>query len=146
MKKKINILNKLSFKKRYSQRPEFNLANNGDFSLYLINSVRLEIVKIVKLKRFLKKFFKKNKIFKKKKVWIYLSKNCPISKKAKNSRMGKGKGKFLRYVLKFKPNHPLISFKGLPHNRCKAFFNKLRHRNYKFVYSRSFIDSYRLSF
>jgi ribosomal protein L16/L10AE len=34
------------------------------------------------------------------KIWIFLKPNYPISKKSKNSRMGKGVGSFIRWVVK----------------------------------------------
>ena len=62
-------------------------------------------------KRSLKKYynFKKSKD---KKVWVFLHKNYPITKKSKNARMGKGKGSFVRYCSRILQNHSIFEFKG----------------------------------
>ena len=50
--------------------------------------------------------------FKNRKLWLNLRSNFPVSKKAKNSRMGKGKGVFLRWVVRVRPFSVFFSFFG----------------------------------
>ena len=93
----------------------------------------MDINRLVKLKRLVKRFLKKNTFIKTINVFLYLSSNCPISKKSKNSRMGKGKGKFLRHVLRFNQNHKLATFCGFPKKRLLHFFSRLSKRGFPFV-------------
>jgi ribosomal protein L16/L10AE len=67
------------------------------------------------LKKFLKKL--KRKGLKKQrgvvyKLYVSLSKNYMLSKKSKNSRMGKGKGSFIREAVKVKKFRPFIYSNG----------------------------------
>jgi ribosomal protein L16/L10AE len=74
----------------------------------------------VKIRRLLKLILKRRKKFnkfKKRKVWVFLKPNQPISKKSKNSRMGKGKGSFLRWVTRLPRGFILMEFKGLKYQR-----------------------------
>lgn len=45
-------------------------------------------------------------------MWINLKSNYPLTKKSKNSRMGKGKGMFLRWVVTIRPSIPFAEFLG----------------------------------
>ena len=65
---------------------------------------------MVFLKKKIKSFTKKNK---KVKIWFFLEKNFPISRKDKNSRMGKGKGPFIRMVFRVKKKKILLEFKNV---------------------------------
>lgn len=48
--------------------------------------------------------------------------NYPISKKSKNSRMGKGKGTFLRWVISLKINSIIMKILTLNNLRLKKIF------------------------
>lgn len=137
-----------SLKKRYPlgykvpQEPLF-----GDFSFTAGKSYNLEYIYMFNFKRSLKKHysFKKGKI---KKVWVFLHKNYPLTKKSKNARMGKGKGSFVRYCSRILQNHSMFEFKGfrffdivkikkifnkkvnLPIIICNTFFLKKDQRHY----------------
>ena len=137
-----------SFKKRYSlgyktpHEPVF-----GDFSSTSNKSYNLEYIYMFNFKRSLKRYynFKKSKD---KKVWVFLHKNYPLTKKSKNARMGKGKGSFVRYCSRILQNHNLFEFKGfrfvdifkikkifkkkvnLPITICNVFFLKKDQRHY----------------
>ena len=50
----------------------------------------------------------KNIRFIKRKLWVYLCFNYPISKKSKNSRMGKGAGAFFRWGMRCYKNNILL--------------------------------------
>jgi len=74
---------------------------------FVSREFRFEIIHFGLLKRALKRLSKKNKIskiFKKKNVWVFWKPNYPLTKKSKNSRMGKGKGAFLRWSFRI-PAH-----------------------------------------
>jgi ribosomal protein L16/L10AE len=77
-------------------------------------------------RRSLKKYygFKKSKV---KKVWLFLHKNYPLTKKSKNARMGKGKGTIARYCSRVLQNHNLFEFSGFNINELislRKIFNK----------------------
>lgn len=109
---RINSRNKeiMSFKKRYILGYKKPKIVWGDFSLNFEKSYNIEYICIYNFKKALKKFFKFK--FKKKKIWLFLFKNFPITKKSKNSRMGKGKGKFVRFCSRTLYNHNILEFSG----------------------------------
>lgn len=83
----------------------------GNLGLVFWHQGLLEVKQLLLLKRFLKKRLKRRdkkkkriKLWSKSKkgVWLYLVPNFIISKKSKNSRMGKGKGTFLKWLFKVK--------------------------------------------
>lgn len=100
-----------SFKKRYKigyNKPKLIF---GNFSITACKSYNLEYIYLYNFKKSLKKYhtFKKNGF---KKVWLFLHKNYPLTKKSKNARMGKGKGTLNRYCSRVLQNHNLLEFSG----------------------------------
>ena len=111
-----NIKNRetTSFKKRYPLGfKKLNLIF-GDFAIILCKSYNIEYIYIYNFKRYLKRYYS----FKKgtKKVWLFLHKNYPLTKKSKNSRMGKGKGALARFCARVVQNHNLFEFSGFSIN------------------------------
>lgn len=100
-----------SFKKRYKIGYILPKTNFGDFSIITCKSYNLEYIYMYNFKKSLKKYynFKKNEL---KKVWLFLHKNYPLTKKSKNARMGKGKGTLNRYCSRILQNHSLLGFSG----------------------------------
>lgn len=98
-----NIKNKKILKLRF-----------GSHGLYFNQPTRVELVYLVMLRRVLKKFRFTRKIDSKhhRKFWFCLRRNYTISKKSKNARMGKGKGKFLRWSILVPRNSMLLEFAG----------------------------------
>lgn len=85
--------------------------------------------------KFLKKKLKKLRLkgLKKKpkrQFWLFISSNFLLTKKSKNSRMGKGKGDFLRWVIRLKYGTPLLEAKNISIYRMmilkKLFIIKLK--------------------
>ena len=115
-----------SFKKRYSLGYKLPSLIFGDFSFTLLKSYNLEYIYLYNFKRSLKKYY----LFKKsttKKVWLFLHKNYPLTKKSKNARMGKGKGSLNRYCSRTYKNHNLFEFVGFNLKELlflKKIFNK----------------------
>jgi len=99
-----------SFKKRYQLGYKHTGLLFGDFSITLCKSYNIEYMYIYNFKKSLKKYYS----FKKgnKKVWLFLHKNYPLTKKSKNSRMGKGKGTIARFGARVLQNHNLVEFSG----------------------------------
>lgn len=115
----------MSFKKRYSMGFKKPSILWGDFSMIFEKSYNIEYIYIYNFKKILKKFFKFKK--KSKKVWFFLSKNYPLTKKSKNSRMGKGKGKLVRYCSRILSHHSIFEFSGFSItnlNKLKVLFLK----------------------
>lgn len=110
---RFNIKNQetTSFKKRYKIGYNKPRLIFGDFSITTCKSYNLEYIYIYNFKKSLKKYytFKKNSF---KKVWLFLHKNYPLTKKSKNARMGKGKGTLSRYCSRISQNHNLLEFSG----------------------------------
>jgi len=107
-----NVKNKEtnSFKKRFKLGYKKPGLIFGDFSIILCKSYNVEYIYIYNFKRGLKKYFSFRGL--NKKVWLFLHKNYPLTKKSKNSRMGKGKGALARYCARVFQNHNLFEFSG----------------------------------
>ncbi len=125
---RFNIKNQetTSFKKRYSIGYKLPSLNFGDFSFTLLKSYNIEYIYLYNFKKSLKKYynFKKSTT---KKVWLFLHKNYPLTKKSKNARMGKGKGALSRYCSRTYKNHSLFEFIGFNLRELlilKKIFNK----------------------
>lgn len=100
-----------SFKKRYSLGYKLPKLIFGEYAFTLLKSYSIEYIYLFNFKRLIKKYynFKKTKF---KKVWLFLPRNYPITKKSKNARMGKGKGSVARYCSRIWQNHNLFEFRG----------------------------------
>ena len=112
-KKKLNK-DKSRFKQRCTLTPRMQKLFFGNHGLYFKRTCRLELIYFVMLRKILKRLrhFVKDKAIYHKKIWFWLRKNYVISKKSKNSRMGKGKGKFLRYAVCVPQNYMILEFYG----------------------------------
>jgi len=63
--------------------------------------------------------FKKNIKNNNTSVYIFLKKNKVLTRKSKNSRMGKGKGKFFKWQIFIKKSNKLLFLKFLNNNKIK---------------------------
>lgn len=103
--------------RRHKLRVNFKtfIYKNPNLNTILISNTnrRFEFVYLIFFRRILKYFFKKSR---KKRTNFFckicILKNYWLSKKAQNSRMGKGKGNFLRHCFLIKKNQPLLITKG----------------------------------
>ena len=126
---RFNIKNQdtTSFKKRYTIGYKIPKIIFGDFSLTITKSYNLEYIYLYNIRRGLKKIFKKTK---RGKIWLFLHKNYPLTKKSKNSRMGKGKGSLSRFCSRIKQNHNIFEFIGFSIKNVfflkKLFLKKLK--------------------
>ena len=84
----------------------------GDFAISFCNSFNVEYIYLYNYKRSLKKYRQNSLKKKTKKIWLFLHKNYPLTKKSKNARMGKGKGSLVRFCAKIKQNHNIFEFRG----------------------------------
>ena len=142
---RFNIKNQetTSFKKRYSLSYRLPSLIFGDFSISLCKSYNIEYIYIYNFKKSIKKYHK----FKKKspkKVWLFLHKNYPLTKKSKNARMGKGKGSLVRYCSRTLQNHNILEFSGFNLHeivRLRCIFKKKLNIPTK-IYSNFFINKH----
>jgi len=85
----------------------------GISAFFFMHLIRFEFIYLRLLRRRLRIMLKRRGArFKNRKIWLNLKFNFPISKKSKNSRMGKGKGSFLRWVVIVYPFSVFLSFFG----------------------------------
>jgi ribosomal protein L16/L10AE len=92
-------------KKRIYKKNFRNSIKFGDFAFVSLKETKIELIQLSFIKKLFKKLMKKRKKKKSKdnstiqknyKIWVNLLPNYVISRKSKNSRMGKGKGSFER--------------------------------------------------
>jgi len=99
----------VSFKRRKNSGYRQDTIKFGTTALKFNKTSMLEGIYMIFLKKKVKSFTKKNKNVK---VWFFLEKNYPISRKEKNSRMGKGKGFFERMVFRVRKGKIMLEFKN----------------------------------
>ena len=119
--------NLTSFKKRRKFGYKHIGSFFGEFSFILEKGINMEYILLYNYKRTIRRYNKKKKN-KFKKIWMYIHRNCPLTRKNKNARMGKGKGSFIRYCARIKQNHILLEFSGFGINYLlkmrNVFFKK----------------------
>lgn len=117
-----------SQKKRYEPKYKKLYKNKNFFNIISPNGGRFEYIYFFLIKKIFKKYARKNFIkSKKRSVFFLVRGNIPLSKKAKNSRMGSGKGYFLRWAIQLKKNGRIIATKNIPAitlRRIVAHWNK----------------------
>ena len=113
-----------SFKKRFQFCDNFNknlfffYKNRFACSFFTKREMRVESIYFNFFKKVIKKISKQSKInffFNKKNVWIFWKPNYPLTKKSKNSRMGKGKGVFLRWSFRVGSSFCLFKIRHCSH-------------------------------
>ncbi len=120
----------------------------GEYAFVASKEAKIELNQLTFLKKVIKKVVKrkrKKKNRKKKgqvisqgksnrkkwkafKIWFFLLPNYVFSKKSKNSRMGKGKGSFLRWVFRIQRGLTIVEFTGLSLYRLKKILNKVNKK------------------
>lgn len=106
-----------SFKTRSKKRIKLIKFSFGNSIIFFTKEISFEL----KYYRIILKYFKKNikfkkktkKLFLKRQGWLPLQVNFPLTKKSQNSRMGKGKGDFSRWVMRCKNGNTLIETKNI---------------------------------
>lgn len=137
-----NILPR-SFNKRNLNKYQFVLKNKYPINLMTKKQIRFEFIYFKLLKLIFKKTFKyKYTIFKKFAFFFNLTPNYPLSLKGKNSRMGKGVGKFLRWSFFLKANSIIFSFASFYLKRFFFFLKILKKRISSKLFLVEFFDNY----
>lgn len=121
----IKTKEQVSFKKRNYKYKKNNSALFGNILFFFNCNIRFEYIFFFFFKKILKllnknKFATYNKFF----FWFFLKANFPLTKKSKNARMGKGKGMFLRWVIKLPANFIFLEFLTFYIKYFFTFFKK----------------------
>ena len=115
---KLTSMEQVSFKGRNKVKLKKIKLNYGNYGFAVSKNTQFEYAYFFLIKRFLKYLFKfkysSNSYFK---IWVILKGNFPVSKKSKNSRMGKGKGSFNRWIIKLSQGHVLMEFENVDKTR-----------------------------
>lgn len=125
-------------KRTITKRVSTDFKFFGSASFFFLHQIQFEFIYLRLIKRRLRIMLRrKGARYKNRKIWLNLKSNFPVSKKAKNSRMGKGKGVFLRWVVRVRPFSVFFSFFGF------SFYvlTKLKRRINHLLKSKIFIVS-----
>ena len=110
----------ICFKNRNKFKKKKFIFIFGSSMIISFKSCRFEPSYFSIFRKFIKNIVKtKNSTILKKNYWIFLKLNTPITKKSKNSRMGKGKGSLYKWVVRLSSGFKIIEFKDLNSSRLK---------------------------
>nr|YP_004841728.1 ribosomal protein L16 [Ichthyophthirius multifiliis]AEL89270.1 ribosomal protein L16 [Ichthyophthirius multifiliis] len=113
-----NKKNQIHFKKRNFKKYNKLTFIFGNSCIIVYKTCRFELNYFLIFKKIFKNLSKlKNSKISFKNYWIFLRFNYLITKKSKNSRMGKGKGSIFKWVSILHKNYKLIEFKNINYNR-----------------------------
>lgn len=121
-------------KRRKKNNLKYSFLKYGTTGLKFNHEGQFEIKHLFMMKRMLRKRFKKKRfkkrvwVSKQKKVWLFLFPNFIISKKSKNSRMGKGKGNIERWTIRVRCGLIFLEFKSIHLQRVLFFRNSFQKR------------------
>lgn len=124
----IKTKEQVSFKYRNYRYKKLLKLNFGNLGFFFIKNMRFEYLYFLFFKKLIKmlnktKYISYNKFF----FWFFLKGNFPLTKKSKNARMGKGKGLFLRWVIKLSNNFFFLEFLTFKINYFLTFFFKKKN-------------------
>ena len=105
----------------------------GEYGIIASNESKMELIHLTFLKKCLKVFNIKKKSnnknsIKNLKIWLSILPNATASRKSKNSRMGKGKGMFDRWMFKIQQGSVIAEFIGVPKYRLIKMVNYLNKK------------------
>lgn len=93
--------------------------------ILLYKNIRFEDVYFDLFRKYLKiAIKKKNVAYLKRNYWVFLRLNTPLTKKSKNSRMGKGKGFLFRWLVRLPKNYKLLEFNNVNSYRLSFLTKK----------------------
>jgi len=118
---------KSKFKFRNLLSPKIFKLVWGDCGIFFYQQGRFEFSYYLFLKKLIKKLIKKaTYTYNTRKYWLFIRPNLLLSKKSKNSRMGKGKGDPTRWAFRSKIYSPLIEFVGINYTIIRKIKNFLQ--------------------
>lgn len=129
MKFSKNLSQVKSFKKRHITGYHYKKLKYGNSGIFFKKNYRIENIYLFDIKKKFKFFITKYKKGFNKQLWIFINRNYPISKKPKNSRMGKGKGKFVRLCSQVPKNFIFLEFLNMNPIILKKIINYFSIKN-----------------
>lgn len=118
--KNLSNIKQVSFKLRNYKKtikPRFIFGNS---MILLYKNAKFEAIYYELFRKMIKIIIKKKNInIISRNYWIFLRMNTPLTKKSKNSRMGKGKGALYRWLIRLPKNYKLIEFKNVNYYRIQ---------------------------
>lgn len=127
--KNLSNTKQVSFKLRNYKKtikPRFIFGNS---MILLYKNARFEAIYYELFRKCIKIIVKKKNInILQKNYWIFLRMNTPLTKKSKNSRMGKGKGSLYRWLIRLPKNYKLLEFKNINYLRLSNLTKKWSKR------------------
>lgn len=116
--KNLSNVKQVSFKLRNFKKTIKNKFIFGNSMIVLCKNARFEAIYYELFRKFIKNIIKKKNSLKiTKNYWIFLRMNTPLTRKSKNSRMGKGKGALYRWLIRLPKNYKLIEFRDVNYTR-----------------------------
>lgn len=127
--KNLSNTKQVSFKLRNFKKTIKSRFVFGNSMILLYKNSKFEAIYYELFRKFIKIIVKKknvNNIFRN--YWIFLRMNTPLTKKSKNSRMGKGKGALYRWAVRLPKNYKLLEFKNINYYRLNLLTKKWSKR------------------
>lgn len=123
--KNLSNVKQVSFKNRNYKKTIKNRFVFGNSMIVLYKNCRFEAIYYELFRKFIKNILKKkNSLKTNKNYWIFLRMNIPLTKKSKNSRMGKGKGSLYRWLVRLPKYYKLMEFKNANYFRLNYLTKK----------------------
>lgn len=123
--KNLSNIKQVSFKLRGFKKTIKNRFVFGNSMIVLFKNSRFEAIYYELFRKFIKNILKKKNVNNSQKnYWIFLRMNTPLTKKSKNSRMGKGKGALYRWLIRLPKNYKLIEFYNVNYYRLSLLTKK----------------------
>lgn len=128
----LSLAHPTMFKRRKKLSNKETKLKFGDYGLFFSHQGRFEIKYIFILRKILRKLKKKKPkrrkitLNKTRLIWFVLFPNFIISKKSKNSRMGKGKGELERWTIRIRSGLVFLEFRGFSLNKVKGIQTKFQ--------------------
>lgn len=128
----LSLAHPTMFKRRKKLSSKTTDLKFGDYGLFFSHQGRFEIKYVFILRKILRKLKKKKSkrrrriLYKSRLIWFVLFPNFIISRKSKNSRMGKGKGDLQRWTIRVRTGLVFLEFKGFSLSKIYSIKNKFQ--------------------
>lgn len=123
--KNLSNVKQVSFKLRNYKKTVKSRFIFGNSMIVLYKNSRFEAIYYELFRKIIKIIIKKKNILNKNKnYWIFLRMNTPLTKKSKNSRMGKGKGALYRWLIRLPRGFKLLEFNNINYYRLNILSKK----------------------
>lgn len=108
--KNLNTKKQISFKKRFKKTKSL-FYKNKEVSIITRKHYFIEYSYFEFVRKLIKKTIKYKSNLIKNNLWIFLKYNTPVTRKSKNSRMGKGKGSLKKWGVEVPKNYTILRIK-----------------------------------